>query len=87
MTLEAAAILLIAALRARAASWTPCTVSPGELARAFAGPPPALTGRIMRDPALRDMVLRGVESPGVQMRYDRRERAFVIEAARLSPRA
>lgn len=80
MTLEAAAIHLIAALRARAASWTPCTVSPGELASGFGGPPPTLAGRLMRDPDLRDMVLRGVESRGLRARYDRRERTFIIEA-------
>lgn len=76
MTLEAAAIRLIAALRLRAASWVPCEATPGELAREWSGPPPALAGRVMRDWLCATMVRDALERRGVAVRYDRRRRMF-----------
>ena len=81
MTLEAAAIHLIAALRQRAASWVPCEVTPGELAREWGGPPEALAGRVMRDPLTGPMVRDALERRGVAVRYDRRRRVFEMRAA------
>ena len=81
MTLEAAAIRLIAALRQRAASWVPCDVSPGELAQEWGGPPAALAGRVMRDPLTGPMVRDALERRGVAVRYDRRTRVFEMRAA------
>lgn len=78
MTLAAATVYLIRALTARARSWVPCEVSPGELAREYDGPPPALAGRVMRDEWLRDAVLNNVERAGYTIRYDRRRRTFLM---------
>lgn len=72
---------LISALHARAASWLPCEVTPGELARDWSGPPPAITGRMMHEAMIRDAVLDALEQSGVAARYDRRRRAFMMRRA------
>lgn len=78
MNLPAAAYHLTLALRARAAIWLPCEVTPSELARDHAGPPSALVGRVMRDPMHRDHVLNTLEREGITARYDRRRRTFYM---------
>ena len=79
-------MLLIDALDARARSWVPCDTTPGELEREYGGPPPTLTGRVMRDPWLRDIVLNNVERAGWTIRYDRRRRAFLLGREGSRPR-
>lgn len=81
MTLEAAAIQLIAALRLRAESWVPCEATPGELAREWGGPPPALAGRVMRGWLTGSMVREAMERRGVAVQYDRRRRCFALRSA------
>ena len=83
MSLEGAALRLIAALEARAASWVPCEASPGELAREFGGPAPSVAGRVMNDWFCRGMVLDALERRGVWVLYDRRRRMFVMERQRV----
>lgn len=69
---------LVSALRSRAASWLPCEVTPGELARDWSGPPPSVAGRLMRDPSTRAAVIDALERSGVAARYDRRRRVFLM---------
>jgi len=47
VSLEIAMYHLTKALKARAASWVPCDVSPGELEREYGGPRAQLAGRVM----------------------------------------
>lgn len=67
-------------LRQRAASWVPCEVSPGELAREWGGPHAALAGRVMRDALTGPMVREALEGRGVAVRYDRGRRVFEMRA-------
>ena len=78
MSLDPAALRLTIALRARAASWLPCDVTPGELHKHFDGPPAPLTGRVMRDAFQRRRVIDALEREGIAAHYDRRRCVFEL---------
>lgn len=82
MSLEVAAYHLTKALKARAASWVPCDVSPGELEREYGGPRAQLAGRVMADWLWSESVIRALASVGVYLRYDRERRQFELRRIR-----
>lgn len=86
MSLEVAAYHLTTALKARAASWVPCDVSPGELEHEYGGPRAQLAGRVMADWLWSESVIRSLAAVGVYVRYDRQQRLFELRPLKRSPR-
>lgn len=78
MSLEVAAYYLTTALKARASSWVPCDVSPGELEREYGGPRAQLAGRVMADWLWSESVIRALAAVGVYLSYDRQQQIFEL---------